>query len=481
MRSFKYYLLLLLVLTAYFICTKLIFDKVHAAIPVVVDELYHLPQGMSYCKGNLTYWDSKITTPPGLYVVSMLTVAMYSSVCNTSNLRFVNVLASGVNFLLFASMLRFIYGNHSESPMKIILQALNLAILPPLYFFSHVYYTDTLSMTFLLAFTRLCFTNKTRVWMFLCGLGCMLMRQTNVAWIAMVFGHKVLDVFIRSSRVYGNSYLSRTSLSKSSIIAKDIDVSKLKRYYGISDAFISLKYHLSTAFLTYIRFITWQDWSELATHSLLLASFIAFVIVNGGIVVGDKKAHQATLHLPQLLYFLLFFGVFGLPYVLAKLGSTIRLIFTNKTRAVAFALLFAFVVHFNTIAHPYLLADNRHYTFYIWHRWFARYDYAVYATIPVYVYLLFSLYDNLKDQNCVSFLLPYCLSTFLVLALQKMIEVRYFLVPYVILRLRFVRPSYSMVLTEFVWYLILNAVTFYIFFTKEFYWNEFNYAQRIIW
>ncbi|CAH2062133.1 unnamed protein product, partial [Iphiclides podalirius] len=457
----------------------MIFDKVNSTIPAVVDEVYHLPQGLSYCKRNFTYWDKKITTLPGLYLVSLHISPFFE--CNTYNLRFVNLVASCVNFLLFSSMLLFIYGNYSESPVKIVLQALSLTILPPLYFFSHIYYTDTLSMTFLLAFTRLCFTNKTRILMFIFGVASMLMRQTNVAWIAMVVGHKALDVFIRSSRVFGNRYLSRTSLSRTSVIAKDIDVSKLKRYYGISDAIISLKYHLSTSFLTYIRFITWQDWSELATHTLLLGSFIAFVVVNGGIVVGDKKAHEATIHLPQLLYFLLFYGVFGLPYALAKFASTLRLILANKTRALAFALLFAGVVHFNTVVHPYLLADNRHYTFYIWNRWFGRYSYAPFAIIPVYVFLLFSLYDNLKDQNCVSFLLPYCLSTFLVLALQKMIEVRYFLVPYVILRLRFYRPSYSIVLAEFVWYLVLNALTFYVFFTKEVYWKDYDYAQRIIW
>ncbi|CAK1597981.1 unnamed protein product [Parnassius mnemosyne] len=72
-------------------------------------------------------------------------------------------------------------------------------------------------------------------------------------------------------------------------------------------------------------------------------------------------------------------------------------------------------------------------------------------------------------------------STFVVVALQKMIDIRYFLVPYIILRLRFVRPTYEIVSFEFIWYLIINALTFNVFFTKEIYWKDFEYAQRIIW
>ncbi|CAK1597983.1 unnamed protein product [Parnassius mnemosyne] len=153
MRNSKYYTLLTVALVTYFGVSKLIFNKIYNTIQTVVDELYHLPQGMSYCNHNFTYWNEKITTPPGLYLVSTAFVSPYLT-CNIYNLRFVNLLASCINLLLFSSMLRFIYGSHSESPVKIVLQALNLTILPPMYFFSHIYYTDTLSMTFLLAFYK---------------------------------------------------------------------------------------------------------------------------------------------------------------------------------------------------------------------------------------------------------------------------------------------------------------------------------------
>lgn len=477
MGAANYYGLLFIITTAYFTISKRIFDEVNEKARIVIDELFHLPQGEAYCNGNFSYWDPKITTLPGLYLVSSTFLGTYFP-CTKYNLRFINLVASCINLILFSSILKFVYyGSNS----KVLLQALNLAILPPLYFFSHVYYTDTLSLTFLLAFSRLCFTNKHRLFILIFGALSILMRQTNVVWIAMVFGHKLLDIFIRSSRVFGNHYVSNMNLSKKSLIAQDVDTSKLKRYYNLSDVFYATKYHLKTLFKTFFKYLTFQDFVTLSTHSILLISFIIFLYNNGSIVLGDKNAHEVTIHLPQLLYFLLFYGVFGLPYVIAKLPSTLKLIFNNKVKVLLLGIFFGVIVHFNTIAHPYLLADNRHFTFYVWQRWFGKYEFAIYTTIPVYIFLLFNLYDNLVDQNCISFLLPYSVSIFLVLALQKMIEIRYFLIPYIILRLRFVKPHMWMVVFEFLWYLVLNTAAFNVFFNREVFWNDFDYVQRIIW
>jgi alpha-1,2-glucosyltransferase len=323
----KYYLALLLVCVAYCTVSKYVFDKLYQTIHVVIDELFHIPQGTAYCQRNFTFWDPKITTLPGLYLMSAAVLGTYFP-CNTYNLRFINLAASCINLMLFSSILRFVYGTNTY--VKTIMQALNLALLPPLYFFSHVYYTDTLSLTFLLVFSRLCFTNQHKLLILVFGCCSVLMRQTNVAWIAMVFGHKVLDIFIRSSRVFGNESITNVKLSKNSLIARDVDASKLKRYYNLKDFFIALKYHVKTCLVTFFKFATLQDWLVLITHAIILLSFVAFVYYNGSIVVGDKKAHEASLHIPQILYFLLFYGIFGLPHVIIKLPSTLKLMYQNK-------------------------------------------------------------------------------------------------------------------------------------------------------
>ena len=41
-------------------------------------------------------------------------------------------------------------------------------------------------------------------------------------------------------------------------------------------------------------------------HVMLIAAFAAFVVLNGGVAVGDRDAHRPTLHLAQLSYFSLF-------------------------------------------------------------------------------------------------------------------------------------------------------------------------------
>lgn len=476
--SLRYYALLFLQLIAYFMASKVIFDKVNNTIPIVIDEYFHIPQGLTYCNGNFSHWDPKITTLPGLYLVSSV-IGLYFE-CNAYNLRFVNLIASCVNLVLFSSILRYVYFG-DRNHMKIIIQAVNLTILPPLYFFSHVYYTDVMALTFLLMFTRLCLVNRNFLFILLTGIFSTIMRQTNIVWIAMVAAHKILDIFIRSSRVFGNYFINDIKLSKRSAIARDVDKSKLKRYYGVFDLYCALKYHLSTCLKSFFMFITFHDFTILFTHMFILGGFLGFVYLNGSIVVGDKSAHEATIHTPQLLYFLIFYGVFGLPYVLNKLFSTLKLMFRNKILVILCGIIMSLMVYYNTLVHPYLLADNRHFTFYIWNRWYGKYDHAIFATVPVYIFLLFSIYDNLKDQNCISFLLPYCVSLFLALALQRLIEVRYFLIPYTVLRLRFGRPSYLLVLSEFVWYVLINAASFYIFFNKEVAWQDFDYTQRIIW
>lgn len=35
-------------------------------------------------------------------------------------------------------------------------------------------------------------------------------------------------------------------------------------------------------------------------YVLVIMAFIIFVVINGSIVIGDKSAHQAAIHLPQV-------------------------------------------------------------------------------------------------------------------------------------------------------------------------------------
>ncbi|EDO25727.1 predicted protein, partial [Nematostella vectensis] len=64
-----------------------------------LDEIFHIPQAQQYCEYKFSEWDPKITTLPGLYLVSLaiLRVAAFFSstelidVCSVLWLRFTNV------------------------------------------------------------------------------------------------------------------------------------------------------------------------------------------------------------------------------------------------------------------------------------------------------------------------------------------------------------------------------------------------------
>lgn len=41
---------------------------------------------------------------------------------------------------------------------------------------------------------------------------------------------------------------------------------------------------------------------HLIGYILVIMAFTAFVAINGSVVVGDKSAHQAKLHVPQVKF-----------------------------------------------------------------------------------------------------------------------------------------------------------------------------------
>ena len=139
--------------------------------------------------------------------------------------------------------------------------------------------------------------------------------------------------------------------------------------------------------------------------------------------IGDKSNHVATIHLAQLLYiwplFVFFSAPLFIPYVLRvitsvlsppqkspnrpastgeprtehkqsaalttfnRLGSNTNLqasIVTVGALVVATA-----IVKYNTIIHPFTLADNRHYMFYVFRYSILRAWWVRYALVPVYV------------------------------------------------------------------------------------------------
>ncbi|XP_053695143.1 putative Dol-P-Glc:Glc(2)Man(9)GlcNAc(2)-PP-Dol alpha-1,2-glucosyltransferase [Sabethes cyaneus] len=444
-----------LFLITYSVVTCVLFHLIYRISKLVVDEEFHLRQGENYCLWKFDVWDPKITTFPGLYLISALLLGPFKF-CTTYALRLTSVLASIANVCFIFAIRRKVTGNYAES--YVLLESASLALLPPLYFFSHLYYTDVLSVTMVLAMIYFAMQAKNN-WGALMASLAVLMRQTNIVWVGFVLGSQMIDLALR------------------------LTLSKKKNRYRLPDLFHAITVLIRSPSLA-VELL--QESCELFYgYILVIMAFIDFLYWNGSIVVGDKTAHVAAAHIPQVFYFCLFFAMFSCSQLLTASRQLVRFAFKRWYISVGCIVLFAYIIKQNTIVHPYLLADNRHYTFYVWNRFYGRWWFARYLPIPVYYLIVvlfgFSLFGGRKPT--VGYSVLWIAATLASVALQQLIEVRYFFLPFLVLRLMQtnIRPSSKTFVLELAINVIINAAALYMFCTKEFYWSDYPQPQRIIW
>lgn len=177
-------------------------------------------------------------------------------------------------------------------------------------------------------------------------------------------------------------------------------------------------------------------------------------------------------------------------------------------------------VHFNTIIHPYTLADNRHYVFYVF-RILRRHSAIRYLAVPIYYTCAWLTLQSLggtsngdqalrqkrdnprptKDEPerspCqISFIVVWLGATTLSVITAPLVEPRYFIIPWIVWRLHV--PSVPASLSkkemrkdtaydlrlglETLWLLAINAAVTYIFIFWGFTWpNEPGKIQRFLW
>lgn len=143
-------------------------------------------------------------------------------------------------------------------------------------------------------------------------------------------------------------------------------------------------------------------------------------------------------------------------------------------------LLLTVIVHSNTLVHPYVLADNRHYVFYFWNKFMGRYKLFKYLLVPVYSFTLYTMFHGIKHLRFVT-QINYIFMTSVVLIPQLLIEPRYFIIPYIFYRLLIKQPKKWQIIMELITVLVVNCLQFYIFISKEFYWRDQPHPQRITW
>ncbi|VDN02637.1 unnamed protein product [Thelazia callipaeda] len=383
-----------------------------------MDEIFHVYQTRNFCAFNFT-WDPKITTPPALYILSVPIFCEHERYTNSALIPF-----SFVGCMQFQKLFsRHKFGTRLQI-FKCTVTSITVLLLPVLFHSSLLYYTDLLSLTTLVWAASL----PPGILSSLIFLVSVCTRQTNIIWAA----------------VYGSFHLF-------ALLEKQCK-------HGLSFSFWSL-------LLLPIGFV------------------IFFVFNNNSIVLGDRSAHQPVPHFMQFFYFLVFHCFSSAPLLLcrSKTYHCIKENILHPVKSLILLLLISCCVYFFTFQHQYLLADNRHFTFYIWRRWFLRHPCCKYIAVIFYI-LALKLFIQIIDHIPKLLAVLYILGTAAVLVPVNLLEPRYFIVPYIFWRLSYPERRISVIIFELIYAVLINTLVLYMFLFRPFEWSHLpNVKQRFMW
>lgn len=161
--------------------------------------------------------------------------------------------------------------------LNVLIDAMALSILPPMYFFAHIYYTDIPSITMIL-FTLFYSMKEKFLISSLFGLFSVIMRQTNIVWMAGIFGSHLVDLMV--SRVYKKLKLEETTLSQ--LIHAAI-------------------FHLKSPAMLF-QFI-YEAIRKFYGYIMIVLAFIAFLYVNGSIVGEFERLMRIKIIFKMYFFF----------------------------------------------------------------------------------------------------------------------------------------------------------------------------------
>ena len=322
--------------------------------PLVIDEKYHLAQIERFLHGDYRVPD--VTTVPGYHALLAL-LAGVTGLVSPARVRLLSFVLSAGTLAVFFRLLRELGRDR--------VRLATLAFLPIVFPYLFLIYTDVFSLGLVLTSLLLSLLGRQKL-AGLAGIASMLVRQSNVVWLVFLIA-------------YGYERRHGLSLDRKAVLR-----------------------HLS------------DYWVFLVGCGL----FVIFVIVNGGVAIGDADAHPAfTLHTGNIFFLLFVFGVAFLPIVAAKL----REIDLRSILYIAAGLL----VYLTTFAadHPY----NRYGADTFVRNWLL-----IFFDQDVWHRLLFYVPMGLAVHAIARCRVPLTLIVFTVLFLLPswLIEQRYYIIPF---------------------------------------------------
>ncbi|KAI9595631.1 alpha-2-glucosyltransferase Alg10 [Syncephalis fuscata] len=380
-----------------------------------MDEPFHVPQAQAYCRGNLSHWDPKITTPPGLYLASLLLLWPVSILfgestvdqwCSIIRLRATNLLWSIGLFYVLYCLSRQLHPRARLSQHA--WNAFTLAIFPVGYFYNFLYYTDTGSMTLVLLAYLLALKQKHALAGVMAA-GSLLFRQTNVIWTAWIMA---LVIVSKAASFDKQQHLQRWLSSPANAYSPAETMTQLQR--------------LIRQTIGNILSITYTSLPYLC------------VLLDLVHLLCDKSNHEATLHFPQLFYFSCFTFGFSIIQLMWPISRIRRTLVRTLRHPVLFLIsigLILYLIHHFTYEHPFILSDNRHFTFYLWKRIYSVHPSVKYVLAPAYALVIQHLWIQLAQRQNITWCIGYTAAVALTLVPSPLLEFRYFILPFIIYRL----------------------------------------------
>ncbi|CAR26667.1 hypothetical protein ZYGR_0H04870 [Zygosaccharomyces rouxii] len=486
--SFVVNLLLYVVLVIYFVAT--FYYATSKIVPYeFIDEKFHVGQTIEYITGHWRSWNPKITTPPGLYLLGWLNYkwcSFFTSWSTLTILRLVNLFGGVVVLPITVLRPLFLFNAIGFWPVA-------LMSFPLLTSFYYLYYTDLWSTIFILqsltCVLTLPFGTNGSIWAssILAGLSC-LFRQTNIVW---------------------TGFIMVVAIERRAVIQKQFNSNNANNY-------LKFFIHAIDEFGTLVQ-----------PYAVNFFVFFLYLVWNRSITLGDKSNHSAGFHLAQLFYCYLFIAFFSVPLWFSSSFLKIykNRLLQNPIRYLVEILGIMLVIRFFTKVHPFILADNRHFAFYIFKRFLGNPSKMVKYLMmsPIYHFVTYSYFETFRPSEMVfenvapipvkdPIDLPIQLShvswtaliacTFVTIVPSPLFEPRYYILPYMFWRLFLTcnaeplwgevvpapqgQPPVTVSSTkrlalEFFWFMLINFFTFYIFKNRPVVWEDEPFLQRIIW
>lgn len=464
-----------------------------------IDEKFHVNQTIEYIVGHWTTWDPKITTPPGLYILGYSNYKILSKFSNINvrtALRLTNMFGGVIVLPIVVLRPLFLYNAIGFWPVTIMM-------FPLLTTYYYLYYTDVWSTILILQSLTVILTRQFGSW--------------SIVVSALLGG---ISIFFRQTNIIWCAFICLIAVERGAILKKQFT-----------------NHHINNYLKTFIYAI--EDFREVVLpYAIVCVCFVLFVLINGSITLGDKSNHAAGLHGMQFFYCALFLTFFSMPIWISRAyihQYTTRWV-TRPIRSIFEILCICFVIRYFTKIHPFLLADNRHYTFYLFKRVINNpsriirygvmsviYHFSTYTyfSLPRPSILLLHPFHTLPVNQPQD--LPLQLThvtwtgllvcTLLTIIPSPLFEPRYYILPYLLWRLAITCSAEPLVKDlskhvtsptsegetaggdeekvmvsghwrlwfELIWFVVIDVFCLLVFIKKQVVWDSEAEIQRIIW